>query len=97
MYDLYLKPSNGSGAEERLVDSPSPRWRSLLAKLVAETMSPRSRGTAFALLYLGSGAALLPASLIAGALWSAVEPSTPLLAGAFSRRAAWLGVLAVRT
>jgi MFS family permease len=65
----------------------------LLSKLVAGTASAELRGTAFGLFYLLTGAALLAASLIAGALWSAVGPTATFLAGAVFSTVAAAGLL----
>ena len=69
----------------------------LLAKLVADTAPAERRGTAFGVFHLVSGAALLLASVIAGALWSAFGPSAAFEAGAAFAAAAVLGLLAYRT
>jgi MFS family permease len=69
----------------------------LLSKLVADTTPPELRGTAFGLFNLVGGGALLLASVIAGALWSALgAPATFLAGGAFAAAAA-IGLLAYRT
>jgi MFS family permease len=54
----------------------------LLAGLVADTAPAESRGTAFGLFNLATGAALLPASALAGLLWDAVSPAAPFCAAA---------------
>lgn len=54
----------------------------VLSKLVADTAPAALRGTAFGLFNLVSGGALLLASVIAGALWSAAGPSGTFVAGA---------------
>jgi MFS family permease len=54
----------------------------LLSKLVAATAPAELRGTAFGAFNLVTGGALLLASVIAGALWSAFGPSTTFMAGA---------------
>ncbi|PAU52064.1 MFS transporter [Pseudomonas sp. PIC25] len=66
----------------------------LLAKLVADTAPEDLRGTAFGLFNLVSGGALLLASLIAGALWSAFGPAVTFFAGAAFSAVAALGLLA---
>ncbi len=66
----------------------------LLSKLVADSASKELRGTAFGWFNLVSGAALLLASVIAGALWTAFGPSVPFLAGAAFAAAAALGLSA---
>jgi MFS family permease len=50
-----------------------------LTALVADRVPATLRGTAFGLLNLAIGAALLPASAIAGYLWQTVSPSAPFL------------------
>ena len=69
----------------------------LLAKLVADTAPARLRGTAFGIFNLVSGVALLLASVIAGALWSAFGASATFLAGAAFAAAAAFGLLGYRT
>jgi MFS family permease len=54
----------------------------LLAALVADTAPAELRGTAFGMFNLVSGAALLAASILAGALWDQVGPSGTFFAGA---------------
>ncbi|MGE5547457.1 MAG: MFS transporter [Solirubrobacterales bacterium] len=54
----------------------------LLSSLVADASPPDLRGTAFGVFHLASGAALLVASVIAGALWSALGPAATFEAGA---------------
>lgn len=54
----------------------------LLSKLVADTVPAQLRGTGFGIFNLVSGVALLLASVIAGALWSAIGPIATFLAGA---------------
>jgi len=68
----------------------------LLAKLVADRVPAELRGTGFGVFNLVSGAALLAASVIAGALWSALGPAATFLAGAAFAAAAALGILALR-
>ena len=68
----------------------------LLSKLVADTAPAQLRGTGFGLFNLVSGGALLLASVIAGALWSAVGPSATFLAGAAFAAAAAAGLVMVR-
>jgi MFS family permease len=65
----------------------------LLAKLVADRVPAELRGTGFGIFNLVSGAALLAASVIAGALWSALGPAATFLAGAAFAAAAALGIL----
>jgi MFS family permease len=54
----------------------------LLSALVADTAPAELRGTAFGLFNLASGAALLAASLAAGALWETIGPEATFLAAA---------------
>ncbi|HRZ58416.1 MAG TPA: MFS transporter [Candidatus Paceibacterota bacterium] len=66
----------------------------LLSKLVADTAPPELRGTGFGVFNLVSGSTLLLASVIAGALWSALGPSATFLAGAVFAVMAAIGLLA---
>ena len=66
----------------------------LLSKLVADTAPAALRGTAFGIFNLVSGAALLLASVIAGALWSVLGAPATFLAGAAFAAVATLGLLA---
>jgi len=68
----------------------------LLSKLVADTVPPRLRGTGFGIFHLVSGGALLFASVIAGALWSAIGPAATFLAGAGFAAAAAIGLMTLR-
>jgi MFS family permease len=68
----------------------------LLAKLVADAAPADLRGTAFGLFNLVSGAALLLANLIAGALWSAFGATATFAAGAAFAALAAVGVSAGR-
>jgi MFS family permease len=68
----------------------------LLSKLVADTAPAQLRGSAFGLFNLVSGVALLLASVIAGALWSAYGAQATFLAGAGFALATVLGLLAYR-
>jgi len=54
----------------------------LLAALVADTAPANLRGTAFGVFNLVTGAAMLAASVIAGALWDVIGPQGTFLAGA---------------
>jgi MFS family permease len=54
----------------------------LFAKLVADTAPDELRGTAFGIFNLVGGGALLLASVMAGALWSAIGASATFLSGA---------------
>jgi len=67
--------------------------RGLFAKLVADTAPRHLRGTAFGIFNLASGVALLLASIIAGALWSAYGPAPTFWAGAGFATLAGFGVL----
>jgi MFS family permease len=69
----------------------------LLAKLVADTAPHELRGTAFGVFNLMSGVALLLASVIAGALWSAFGPDATFAAGAAFAAVATAGLLFYRT
>ncbi|MBF8291323.1 MAG: major facilitator superfamily 1 [Steroidobacteraceae bacterium] len=69
----------------------------LLSALVAETAPSELRGTAFGIFNLFSGAALLLASIIAGALWTAYGASATFLAGAVFAAVATIGLLGYRT
>ncbi|MFC2967899.1 MFS transporter [Acidimangrovimonas pyrenivorans] len=68
----------------------------LLASLVADTAAPELRGTAFGLFNLVTGAAMLAASVLAGALWEWGGPEATFLAGAGFAVLALLGLLALR-
>ena len=68
----------------------------LLSKLVADTAPPELRGTAFGVFNLVSGGALLLASVIAGALWSALGPAAAFIAGAAFAALAATGLLLYR-
>jgi MFS family permease len=68
----------------------------LLSKLVADTAPAELRGTAFGLFNLVSGRALLLASVVAGALWSALGAPATFLAGAAFAAVAAIGLLAYR-
>jgi len=68
----------------------------LLSKMVADTAPAELRGTAFGIFNLVSGGALLLASVIAGALWSAFGASATFLAGAAFAAVALVGLLVRR-
>jgi MFS family permease len=68
----------------------------LLSALVADTAPPELRGTAFGMLNLMTGVALLAASIIAGMLWDAVGPQATFLAGAGFATVALLGLMLFR-
>ena len=54
----------------------------LFSKLVADSAPDALRGTAFGVFHLASGATLLVASLLAGALWASLGPPATFLTGA---------------
>ena len=68
----------------------------LLSALVADTAPQDLRGTAFGMFNLVSGAGLLVASVIAGALWDVVGSEGTFIAGAGFAAAAMVGLLALR-
>ena len=68
----------------------------LLSALVADAAPPRLRGTAFGMLSLVSGAALLIGSVLAGVLWDAVSPAVTFWAGAGFAALALAGLAARR-
>lgn len=53
----------------------------VLLAIVADTVPQTLRGTAFGLINLVTGVALLPASLLAGFLWQTVSPQAAFFAG----------------
>jgi MFS family permease len=63
--------------------------------LVADLAGPSARGRAFGLYHAVTGATLLPASLLTGALWQTFGPATALLAGAGLACAAAVGLALV--
>lgn len=65
----------------------------LLSALVADAAPADLRGTAFGLFNLVAGAALLAASVIAGALWTVIGPSMTFVAGAAFSAVALAGLL----
>jgi MFS family permease len=65
----------------------------LLSKLVADTAPEGLRGTAFGLFNLVAGAAVLLASVVAGALWEALGAPATFLAGAAFAAVAATGLL----
>ena len=67
-----------------------------LAALVADTAPEALRGTAFGVFNLATGAALLPASVLAGLLWDMAGPRATFLAGAGLALLAALALLAWR-
>jgi MFS family permease len=68
----------------------------LLSKLVADSAPADLLGTAFGIFNLVSGGALLAASVIAGALWSAYGAAATFAAGAAFAAIAAAGLLAYR-
>jgi len=69
----------------------------LLSKLVADSAPADLRGTAFGIFNLVGGGALLLASVVAGALWSAFGAPATFAAGAAFAGLAALGLIAYRT
>jgi MFS family permease len=67
----------------------------LYSSLVADSAPPELRGSAFGLFNLALGLAMLAASMIAGALWSAYGPRATFLAGAAFTFLALVGLLLV--
>ena len=67
----------------------------LLAALIADAAPADRRGTAFGMFNLISGAALLLASVTAGALWDAAGPRGTFLAGAGFALLAVAGLLSI--
>jgi MFS family permease len=65
----------------------------LFSKLVADTAPPELLGTGFGMFNLVSGLALLLASVIAGALWSAFGASATFLVGALFATVTAVGLL----
>jgi len=68
----------------------------LMSKLVADAAPPRLRGTAFGVLNIVIGGALLFASAIAGAIWSTAGPSMTFLTGGLFAAVAVAGLLVYR-
>ena len=68
----------------------------LFAKLVAGAATPDTRGTAFGLFHLVTGATLLVASAVAGGLWTTVGPAATFLAGAAVSAVAALSMFTYR-
>ncbi len=69
----------------------------LLSKLVADTAPAKLRGTAFGIFNLVTGAAMLAASLVAGALWDRIGPAATFFAGAGFAAIAAVGIVLFRT
>jgi MFS family permease len=65
----------------------------LLSALVADSAPPELRGTAFGMLNLATGVAVLAASIIAGMLWDAAGPQATFLAGAGFTTLALIGLM----
>ena len=63
--------------------------------LVAEMAGAEARGRAFGLYHAVTGALLLPASLITGALWQRFSPAAALLTGAALALVATIALMAV--
>ena len=63
--------------------------------LVAELAGGRVRGRAFGLYHAVTGALLLPASLITGALWQLLSPAAALLTGSALALTAAVALLAL--
>ncbi len=68
----------------------------LFATLVADTAPPELRGTAYGVLNLFGGVALLAASVLAGALWDRIGPSGTFLAGAGFTAISLMGLAVAR-
>ncbi len=68
----------------------------LLSALVADTAPPELRGTAFGMLNLITGIALLAASMIAGGLWDLAGAEGTFLGGAVFTLCTLLGLAALR-
>lgn len=68
----------------------------LLATMVADTAPAHLRGTAFGFFNLGSGMAMLAASVLAGLLWDGLGPSATFYAGAVFAGIALLLLMAKR-
>lgn len=69
----------------------------LLATLIADTAPAELRGTAFGMFNLVTGAALLVASVIAGALWDMAGPQGTFLAGAAFTLVTLAGLFSARS
>ncbi len=68
----------------------------LLAAMVADTMPPRIRGTAFGIFNLVTGVALLGGNLVAGLLWDYYGPSSTFFAGAGITAVALVGLVSLQ-
>jgi len=62
---------------------------------VADLVPEEKRGTAYGLYHGVVGLTLLPASLLAGWLWSAISPAAPFFFGAGLAFLAMLGMMAL--
>ena len=67
----------------------------LLSALVADAAPARLRGTGFGVFYLVSGVVLLPASVLAGWLWSTHGAAATFYAGAIFTALALVGLLTI--
>lgn len=67
----------------------------LLLAIVADTIPSDLRGTAFGLINLVTGVALLPASLLAGFLWQNVSPQATFVVGSLFAIAATFFLVAI--
>ena len=70
-------------------------WRSPSA-MIADSVPPELRGTAFGVFNFATGLALLAASAVAGALWHAYGPAATFLTGAGFTSLALIGLIIVR-
>lgn len=68
----------------------------LMATMVAKHAPPALRGTAFGFFNLTTGMVMLPASLIAGLLWTQVSPAATFYAGAVFCLCAIIGIALLR-
>jgi len=86
-----------AGSHLALVTAGAVLWgvhlgltQGLLPALVAQTAPAALRGTAFGMFNLASGLGMLGASVMAGALWDAMGPSSSFMASAAAAALAWL-------
>ncbi|MER2604546.1 MAG: MFS transporter [Siculibacillus sp.] len=68
----------------------------VLTAMVADTVAPERRGTAFGVFNFVTGLAALAASLVAGLLWETVGASATFLAGAGFATVTAIGVMVLR-
>jgi MFS family permease len=68
----------------------------LISALTADHAPPALRGTAFGIVNLARAAMLLPASALAGALWSGAGPAATFVTGAAIATVAGLAALALQ-